>query len=82
MNNDVSAKVCQVVCTVFGVDPCAISLDSKAFDIPGWDSLSHLSFCSVLEEAFKIKFTVRELGEIDGVRAIVSLIEAKTLMAA
>ena len=82
MNNDVFAKVCQILGKVFGVDPCAVTLESQEFDIPGWDSLSHLSFCSVLEDAFEIRFTVRELAAIDSVRAVVSLIEAKTLMAA
>lgn len=67
---------------LFGVDPHSVSLETTAFDIAGWDSVGHLSLGSALEEAFDIRFDVSDLSEMDSVRAIVSIIEAKERLAA
>jgi acyl carrier protein len=78
----VLSRVQQVCKEVFGVDPHSVSLETKALDIPGWDSVGHLSLCGALEEAFGILFDARELGEMTEVHAIVSIIEMKKGLAA
>jgi acyl carrier protein len=82
MSNQVLAKVQETFRDLFDVDPYSVSLETKAFDIPEWDSVGHLSLCGALEETFEIRFDVSEFAEINSVRAIISLIEAKRALLA
>lgn len=82
MTNDVLEKVRGILEDLFGVDPASVSLDTKASDIPEWDSVGHLSLCGALEEVFELRFNVSDFAEMTTVRAIVSIIGAKkTLLA-
>jgi acyl carrier protein len=73
----VLTKVQEVFKELFDVDLQSVSLDTKGFDIPAWDSVGHLSLCGALEEAFEVVFDSTELAEMNNVRAIVSIIYAK-----
>lgn len=77
MNSDVLSKVKEVLKRLFDVDPHSVSLEAEASDIPAWDSVGHLSLCGVLDEVFEIRLGANEMAEINSVRAIVSVIEAK-----
>lgn len=77
MSNDVLAKVQQILQELFNADPYSVFLNTRASDIPEWDSVGHLSPCGALEEAFEMRFGVGDFAEIDNVRAIVSLVETK-----
>lgn len=77
MSNGVLDKVRGILGDLFGVDPAAVSLETKASDIPEWDSVGHLSLCGALEEVFEIRFNVSDFAEMNSVRAIVAIIEAK-----
>jgi acyl carrier protein len=63
--------------SVFDVDPQLLTLETSAGDIPGWDSLGHLSLTNQLEQTFGITFTVDELMEMENVREIVRIVSAK-----
>lgn len=77
MSIAVLAKVQEVLKELFAINPHSVSLETKAFDIPGWDSVGHLSLCGALEEAFDIRFNASELADMDSVRAIVTVIDGK-----
>lgn len=77
MSGDVLAKVQEILGELFDVEPGAVSLETKASDIPEWNSIGHLSLCGALDEAFEIKCAVNEISEMNSVRTIVSIIEAK-----
>ena len=77
MSDDVITKVQDVLVELFNVGRQSVSLETKANDIAEWDSVGHLSLWGVLEEAFEIHFNIGDFAEVDSVRAIVSLIEAK-----
>jgi len=70
-------KVREVFKTSFDVDPQKVSLETAARDIPGWDSVGHLSLASNLETAFKISLDVDEMMEMENVREIVRIIQGK-----
>lgn len=70
-------KVRETFGEVFGVDPGSVSLETQSNDIPGWDSVGHLSLCGALEEAFEVVFDTIELADVGDVRTIVAVIEAK-----
>ena len=73
----VLVRVQEVIKEVFGVNPQSVSMETKAFDIAGWDSVGHLSLCGALEEAFGIRFDAIELADMTSVRAIVTIIGTK-----
>lgn len=61
----------------FDVDPQLVSMETSPSDIPGWDSVGHLSLASNLDRVFGISLDVDELMEMENVRAIVRIIDAK-----
>jgi acyl carrier protein len=75
--DQVLPKVREAFKSVFDVDPQLLTLETSAGDIPGWDSLGHLSLTTQLEQTFGITFDVDELMEMENVREIVRIISAK-----
>ncbi|HYO14537.1 MAG TPA: acyl carrier protein [Thermoanaerobaculia bacterium] len=72
---DVDRRIREVLAEVFEIDPAAIGEGFHRDDAPAWDSLNHLRMVSALEEAFGIKFTMKEVGEMehyDTIRRLVS----------
>ena len=58
---------------VFDNDGVELTEASTAADVEEWDSLSHLSFISDIEEEYGIRFT---LAEISGSKNVGELIDA------
>ena len=59
------------------IDPQSVTMETTADDVPGWDSVGHLSLGANLEEVFGINLDVDDLMEMENVRKIVRIIEAK-----
>lgn len=75
--NSILSKVQEAFKATFDIDPQLVSMETNASDIPGWDSVGHLSLASNLEQVFGISLDVDELMEMESVREIVRIIEAK-----
>jgi len=71
------SKVREAFKAAFDIDPQLVSLETNASDIPGWDSVGHLSLASNLEQAFGITLDVDELMEMENIREIVRIISKK-----
>lgn len=71
------ARVQEAFHLTFGSDPQSISLATTPSDIPAWDSVGHLELASRLEQTFGICFDVDDLMEMENVRNIVQIVEAK-----
>jgi acyl carrier protein len=61
----------------FGVAPESITIDTTPRDIPAWDSMGHVSLVSSLEQTFGLNFDVDEVMEMENVRQIARIVEAK-----
>ena len=70
-------KVQEAFAAAFEIDPRTVTLETSASDIPGWDSVGHLSLASNLEEVFGISLDVDELIEMENVREIVRIVSGK-----
>lgn len=70
-------KIQEAFKAVFDIDPQLLSLETSAGDIPGWNSLGHLTLTTHLEQTFGITFDVDELMEMENVREIVRIVSAK-----
>lgn len=79
MNNSdhTLAKVREAFTNSFEVDPELVTMETSASDIPGWDSVGHLSLASNLEQIFGISLDVDELIEMESVREIVRIVTNK-----
>ena len=71
--NEMLQKVQEICRDVFEDDQLTVTEDTSAADIEGWDSLTHLSLVSELEEAFDIAFT---LDETTGSKKLGDLVSA------
>jgi len=70
-------KVQEAFKAAFDSDPHSVSMETSASDIPGWDSVGHLSLASNLEQVFGITLDVDDLMEMESVREIVRVITPK-----
>jgi acyl carrier protein len=76
-NDYVLNKVREAFKTAFDVNPQLVTMETTASDISAWDSVGHLSLAGNLEEVFGITLDVDDLMEMESVRDIVRIIEAK-----
>lgn len=51
--------------------------ETTAEDVEGWDSLSHVQLVAVMEEAFSIEFSSREILSWDNVGDLINSIQKK-----
>jgi acyl carrier protein len=59
-------------------DPCLeLSLATTSDDLPGWDSLSHITLVVEAECRFDIEFRTAEIEELTSVSELVRMIQAK-----
>jgi acyl carrier protein len=63
---------------VFDDDSIQLTAALSAKDVDGWDSLTHIRLILTIEKAFKIKFSTSEIGKLENVGDLVSLIKART----
>jgi acyl carrier protein len=73
----VLVRVQEVFHEAFGIDSQLITLETTPADAPAWDSVGHLDLASRLEQVFGISFDVDDLMEMENVREIVRVINAK-----
>ena len=70
-------RVAQIFADVFDEDSITITPELSAKDVDGWDSLTHVRLILTVEKAFKIKFSTSEIGKLQNVGDLVSLIKAR-----
>jgi len=64
------ARIKEVLAGVLDLDPARIPDSFMRHDAASWDSLNHLRLVTALEEAFGIKLTMREVGEMESFAAV------------
>jgi len=71
------AKVQEAFKAALNVDPQLVTIDTTPTQIPAWDSMGHVALASSLETVFGLSFDVDEVMEMENVRQIVRIVEAK-----
>ncbi len=56
--------------------------DTVFEELPGWDSVAHINLMFALEQAFGIEFSHFEISELQTVRDLTQVLEAKPIRAA
>lgn len=75
---EIKEKTNSIFHKVFSDNTIQIHNEMSAKDVERWDSLTHLSLVSAVEEAFGIKFKLKELIGMKNVGDLLRLIEAKS----
>ena len=61
---DLLLRVQQVVRRVFGDDQLAVTPETSAEDVEGWDSLMHINVVVAVEKEFGVRFATAEISEL------------------
>jgi acyl carrier protein len=62
---------------IFDDDDIAVTDDTVAADIDGWDSLAHITLILGVEREFRIKMTAAEVGSLKNVGQMIDVIVAR-----
>ena len=68
-------KLAEVFRDVFDDESIEINDKTTADDIDDWDSLTHISLLTAVEEEFSVKFDMKAVHGLKNVGEMVSLIE-------
>jgi len=71
------ARLAGIFEDVFDEDSIEITPELSAKDVDGWDSLTHIRLILTIEKAFKIKFSTSEIGKLQNVGDLVTLIKTR-----
>ncbi|MBQ3669654.1 MAG: acyl carrier protein [Clostridia bacterium] len=74
---EIMKKLNRVFRDVFDDDTLKITEKTTAKDVDGWDSLTHITLIGEIEDAFRIKFTMKEVTGMKNVGEMASIIEAR-----
>lgn len=77
-DSDIYARLTEIFEDVFEDDSIIATPSLSAKDVDGWDSLTHIRLLLTVEKAFKVKFSTSEIGKMETVGDLVTLIKART----
>ena len=75
--SDIMTKLNLVFREVFDDKTLKITEKTSAKDVDGWDSLMHITLIAEVEDAFRVKFTMKEVTGMQNVGEMASIIERK-----
>ena len=70
-------RLTEIMEDVFDDDSIVATPALSAKDVDGWDSLTHIRLILTVEKAFKVKFSTSEIGKMQTVGDLVTLIKAR-----
>jgi acyl carrier protein len=76
-HDDILAQLTGIFRTVFDDDSLVLHDETTAQDVPGWDSMNHITVVVEAERHFGIKVRTAEIEELRNVGDFVSLIQRK-----
>ncbi len=76
--NDHYQTLTSVFHDVFDDDTIVVTPELTAADVDEWDSLRHIRLVAAVEKKFGLSFSAAEIGRLQNVGQLVSLIESKT----
>lgn len=63
--------------SAFNIDPKTITMSTTPEDVPAWDSMGHVTLASSLEQTFGFTLDVDDLMEMENVKEICRVVQAK-----
>lgn len=78
MDQPILSVISESLMIVTGTDDIAVSVETKATDVEGWDSLANVRLFIELEGRYGIRFSASEIEGLKNVGEITELISSKT----
>ena len=75
--SEILKRVEEIFREELGQDALVLTDETTAEDVEGWDSLSHVQLVAVMEDAFGIEFSSREILSWDNVGDLIDSIQKK-----
>ena len=75
---DIYKRLTGILGDVFDDDSLVATPELTAADVKNWDSVSHVTLVTAVEEEFQIRFKTAELERLRNVGQMVEQIEKKT----
>lgn len=75
-DDDVLARLGQVLRDVLGRPSLEVTRSTTADDVEGWDSLAHVNLLFAVEEEFGIRLSQAEMAHLADVGALVDAVTA------
>lgn len=76
--DSITAALEQIFREVLGEPDLQIADDLSPETLPAWDSLAHIGILFSIESAFGIRFTDKEMAELQDVRALRHAVSQRT----
>jgi acyl carrier protein len=73
----ISEKLKGVLLKELELENYNIETQTLAYEIPGWDSLKHISVILAIEEAFDIRLPGREVRKLENIGQLQELVNEK-----
>ena len=73
---EIKEKLTEIFRNVFDDESIALSDSMTVEDVEDWDSLSHITLISEIEDAFDIKFSMKNLLDIKNVGNMMFIIRS------
>ena len=73
--DEILEKVTEIFRDVFDDETIVINADTTAADIEDWDSLTHITLVSEIEEAFSYKFSMKDVLGMKNVGEMLDILE-------
>jgi acyl carrier protein len=74
----ISERLRKVILDELELDDFAFDDATTAAAVPGWDSLSHARIIAAVEDAYGIRFDLREVVRLENVGQLQALVDRKT----
>jgi acyl carrier protein len=73
----IDKRLAGVILRQLGLDSFLLEDTTKAFEVPGWDSLRHASILAAVEDEYAIRFKSMEVMRLKDVGELQRLVERK-----
>jgi acyl carrier protein len=75
--SEISEKIRIILVSVLKHEKFSMNEELIAFEVEGWDSLSHMIIISEIESQFNIKFKLKELNKLNNVGSLIDIVQSK-----
>lgn len=74
----ISERLKKIILSQLDLDDFEIDDDTKAYEVPGWDSLNHINIILAVENDYNVRFKNIELLKLQNIGELQNLIDQKT----
>ena len=75
--DEIYKKLTKVFREVFDDDSIELTAETTADDIEDWDSIEHINLIAAVEDAFGMRFQMREVSGMKNVGEMVQIIKSR-----